>query len=199
MRPERGDILDNFTPDMAQFIADLLKTMPGARLVVRRSRRRPAALLPHHEIRGDKMTVEAGAVLVAYQQANALNAIMREGMGYEWPQPIAEWTWQSPAQLGRKNGRKRKRERVSHMSMMTPLGPMNIIADRRCRDDEIHFTGRDGARVVNIQPPATHAAVAEALAASGETRVTHAASAIVSPRTWATLSRNAAALRMYTD
>lgn len=188
MRPERGDILDNFTPDMAQFVADLLKTMPGARLVVRRSRRRPTTCAPNPN--------EARIGGVSYEMLAAMTAANAQRNG--WPiadPPLDPFQWQSPAQRGRKNGRKRKREGFSRLSMMmTPMGLVSIIADRFCRDDEFHVIGPCGAHVVNIQLPATHAAVAEALDASGETRAT---SVIVSPRSWATLNDNTAQFRTY--
>lgn len=188
MRPERGDILDNFTPDMAQFVADLLKTMPGARLVVRRSRRRPWA-------EWGPVPDAAHIGRVSYEMLSAMTYANAQRNGWPIADPSFDpFRWQSPAQRGRKNGRRRKGERISHMSMMTPMGPMSIIADRFCRDDEFHFIGQGGAHVVNIQPPVSHAAVAEALEASGETRAT---SVIVSPRNWATLDRNAAAMRAF--
>lgn len=42
-RTDRADIFDNFTPDQAAEVAALIASMPGCKLTVRRSRRRPLA------------------------------------------------------------------------------------------------------------------------------------------------------------
>lgn len=114
MRPERGDILDNFTPEKAAEVAALIASMPGCKLTVRRSRRRPE---PDVVVSEDGM-VSLAAVLdvVNFDEAQrlygphtVLGRLPRLREHYDDFAVLGEALhWTSPAQRGRREGRQKR-------------------------------------------------------------------------------------------
>jgi len=208
VRPDRRDILDNFSPEQAEFVAELWESMPGAKLTARRSRRRPGVW--EAKARSDSFGAVPYEVVAAIEGINNHAWLERFGVIHIYD---SDWTWcgkggasfwRSPAQLGREHGRMRKRQKPLSISIQTGHGRFDLVV----RAMQPHDAARHAAVVVAqrsddgltrrfaIPPPFTVESLERAtyrLAQLGH----HAERIEVSPRTYAAINREMVAMRRY--
>lgn len=129
MRPVRGDILDNFTPDQAAFVGALIATMPGAKLTVRRSRRRPLRTVRRYV---------SGMLFGLWPGPNNWRdaEVVREPLTHEaimdcflHVRPFTPDNWRSPAQVGRAHARWERSRHRQGRPLLVPIDLRSAVDD----------------------------------------------------------------------
>lgn len=190
MRPTRASIFDNLSEEQ-RVLWDCFSAESGgtAKLTARRSRRRPTPELRHPNIE----TLEWRAWRL---DSDDFNTRQVERMAPWIATGLAEAFWRSPAQRGRKMGR-RRRSRPGRIMLQGPSGAIELIAHPLCPDGSLNaISGPNAWAWPFDRTPITISGLLDALAheyqqGRAPTRVE------VSPRNWATLNIEMASLRRY--
>jgi hypothetical protein len=148
VRPARGDILDNFghisngsSADPSE-VAALIASMPGCKLTVRRSRRRPGMWTASYtaprigpvayELVARIESINNGQWLDAFGTIHAYDSDWTSTLDGSWMTVAEGYAWRSPAQRGRREGRQRKLPRLLSFN---PLNEPMALGTRRGAHD----------------------------------------------------------------